>query len=82
MCRYVSIEDVHKILESKYIEWYGTICNEINSLTTINPESMIIAEIEKRKNYSYTADRWWDRARFVVEIEINILEEFLQRFKS
>jgi len=30
---------------------------DLLSIQSINPESMIIAEIEKRKNYSYTANK-------------------------
>lgn len=78
---YIKLEDVlHRIYAEPNTS--DKLYQDINSLPTINPEAMIIAEIEKRKNYSYTADRLWDRARFVVEIEINILEELLQKFKS
>jgi len=71
---YIKKEDVQKILESKYIEWYGTICNEINSLPTINPEEIISEKLEFCKWQAQDSERhfWW----------MVVCEQLLQRFKS
>ncbi len=72
MCRYVSIEDVQKILD-KYTFHSWIFRDEILSLPSINPESMIEEMIEKENS---------DWKSIYNEKELILLFAILQRFKS
>ena len=76
MCKYVSIEDVQKIISDyKYhnIRTITQVQTKINSLPSINPESMIEEMIEKENS---------DWKSIYNEKELILLFAILQRFKS
>ena len=76
MCKYVSIEDVQKIISDyKYhnIRTITQVQTKINSLPAINPESMIEEMIEKENS---------DWKSIYNEKELILLFAILQRFKS
>ena len=76
MCKYVSIEDVQKIISDyKYhnIRTITQVQTKINSLPTISPESMIEEMIEKENS---------DWKSIYNEKELILLFAILQRFKS
>ena len=76
MCKYVSIEDVQKIISDyKYhnIRTITQVQTKINSLSSINPEEIIEEMIEKENS---------DWKSIYNEKELILLFEILQRFKS
>ena len=81
---YIKLEDVQKILdtdENKYIYWETAIIEiekQINSLPSINPESIIEEMIEENRDEVYM--EWKENTR--TEIEYELLQELLQKFKS
>lgn len=87
MCRYVSIEDVQKIpsiLYEKYSidiwkQYTDLLLKEINSLSSINPESMIEEMIEKvlKSDDPYELELPDYRNNPTAS-----LQELLQKFKS
>lgn len=78
MCRYVSIEDVQKILD-KYTFHSWIFRDEILSIQSINPESMIEEMIEKvlKSDDPYELELPDYRNNPTAS-----LQELLQRFKS
>ena len=81
---YIKLEDVQKILdtdENKYIYWETAIIEiekQINSLPSINPDEMIEEMIEENRDEVYM--EWKENTR--TEIEYELLQELLQKFKS
>lgn len=87
MSKYIKLSDVQKILNikindypkswtSNFVEW---IMEYINSLPSIDFEKMIKEMIEIRRNYSYTADEWWNISRDRVKVAIQTLQELLNK---
>lgn len=73
---YIKKEDVLQSIDKNYIEWFGTIWNEINSLPSINPEEMIKTMVDEKLSIMQ------DNPYFHPEMWIDFLEELIQKFKS
>jgi len=81
---YIKLEDIKKIVNDNQWSYSINILSEINSLPSINPESMIEEMIDERVQSTRVLEKWHEDILHNADMryEINLLKSILQKFKS